>query len=900
MCLYLGVTVKKITLFSKWNPHLSKRDALYFILAFMIPILIMLYVFKKMDIYPFGEMSLLNMDLWAQYFPMFMEQYGNRLSFDSNLYSWGGAMGFNLYAQSAYYTNSLFNIMFLFFSSEHLIDVLDFLILLKFGLSSLAFAVYLKFKSRQINPITVALSVAYALSAYTLAFINQTMWFDAVVFFPLILIGLERLIHQRKAVLFSVMLALTMMSSFYISFSICIFLVLYFIVCMVQKHTHLELRAVVTDALRFMLYSILAAGMSAFVLLPVYQTIQTTVAATLDVPSQIKLYHNFTEYVVSMLPTTALSQIYGVPNIYSGAFVLLMIPLFIANERIQTRRKVAMFSLLGVLYFSMNLNLLDYVWHGFHFPNQLPGRWTFMFTATLLLMSSETLLHLEGLKRKSLLISLFNVLFILSLIKVIPEALRVSDRMVHLTMMGMLLYTGILFAWISMYISRKEQSDIAVQSKVTVMMVVLSLCIIGEIGYHAITVLPRDSVANSTPSFQHADQKMAKIVAKYDSGDDDLYRMEIVPSWTLNPGQLYGYKGLTYYSSTMTKDAFNFYKSLGFRAYAPNVSTSYNPTSPAMNALLNLKYIVDRNVNLDVYGLKIVDTIEGYDILENQYHLPFAFMANRALLEVTFDSGSHLENQEKFLSAAVGEPVRVFTPVDAKQIQMTTLNCEIVEDPDWKAQHYLRTDKSKPVELTFTYVAQTDAYVYFEHNFKAGIMTITTGDSSFKNEAVHDAIRQTGFIQAGETVTVNITSENVDVGVWGIRFYTLDEAAFEAAFERLKTNTIEHVTFETTHITGTLNLKEGGLLYTTIPYDRGWTVKSNGDKLDVLKAADYLIAVELGPGIQTIEFEYHVPGLFMGSVVSLVSVAAVLGLAYRGRKTGEKTKVIKVDEEKHD
>ncbi|MCK9350692.1 MAG: YfhO family protein, partial [Clostridiales bacterium] len=35
-------------------------------------------------------------------------------------------------------------------------------------------------------------------------------------------------------------------------------------------------------------------------------------------------------------------------------------------------------------YFSFNLNILDYLWHGFHFPNQLPARQSFLFIFVLL------------------------------------------------------------------------------------------------------------------------------------------------------------------------------------------------------------------------------------------------------------------------------------------------------------------------------------------------------------------------------------------------------------------------------------------------------------------------------------------------------------------------------------
>jgi len=845
-----------------------RKKSVYYFLAFIIPILIMLIVFKKMTIYPFGELSLLHMDLWGQYFPMLLEQYGNRLSFDSSLYSWNGGLGFNLYAQSAYYTNSIFNYILLLFSKEHLIDALDFLILLKFGLSSLTFSLFLNAKYKELTLISVVFSVAYALSGYTLAFINQIMWFDAVVFFPLIIMGLEKLVNEQKPLLFTFTLALTMVTSFYISFSICLFLVLYFILCMLQKVESWDFQTIKSDTFRFILYAFLAAGMASFVLLPVYATIQTTVASTLAVPTEVKLYHAFTQYIAHLLPTARLSLVYGVPNLFSGAFVLILIPLFISNQQIGNKRKVALLSLIGVLYFSMNLNILDYVWHGFHFPNQLPGRWSFMFTFILAITSIETLIHPEGLTRKGILIALFNVLFILSLIKVIPEMQRVSDKAVHLSMIGMMVYAAFMILLISDSNEKRKKFII----------ISLSAVMLFDIGIHAVTVVPRDSTANSTELFQHADQQLGKIVPQYESGEDELYRMEIMPIWTYNPGQVYGYKGLSYYASTMTGAAFDFYEALGFRVYAPNVSTSYNPYSPVMNALLNIKYVIDRNQSLDAIGFEKVETIDGYDILENKYDLPFAFMADYDLAKVKLDGTSYLENQEKLLSAAIGREVDVFKPIEPTAVQMNAVNCEIVTDAAWDNQYYLRVDKTVPVELTFTYVAEKEAYVFFEQNFKAGTMTVSANGKTQKNDVLNDVVKEIGLIKAGDTAVVSIKADKVDVGLWGMQFYTFDQETFDACYETLKESPVENIQFDTTLVTGTINPKKAGLLYTTIPYDKGWQVKSNGNTLDVYKTANYLIAVDLKSGQQTLEFRYRVPGLLLGSIFSVISLMVVVVL----------------------
>jgi uncharacterized membrane protein YfhO len=489
-----------------------------------------------------------------------------------------------------------------------------------------------------------------------------------------------------------------------------------------------------------------------------------------------------------------------------------------------------------------------------------------MFSFTLVMIAYETLVNLGGVTRKGVLVSLFNVLFILSLIKVIPEAQRVPNNVVHVTMLGMVVYAGLILALLSDINARRTK----------ILTLILSMVMIFEIGVHAITVLPRDSTANSTALFQHADKQMAQIVPKYESGADDLYRMEIMPIWTNNPGQTYGYKGMSYYASTMPRTAFEFYEALGFRVYAPNVSTSFNPYSPVMNALLNLKYVVDRKQDLEVVGFEKIETIDGYDVLENQYYLPFAFMADYDLAKIQLESTSYLENQEKLLSAAIGEEVDVFKPMDPSAIQLEVINGEIVKDADWKSQYYLRTDKTAPVELTFTYVGEKDAYVYFEQNFKAGTMSITANGKTQSGDVLNDVVREVGLIKAGEKAVVSVKADKVDVGLWGMQFYTFDKAAFDASYEKLKATPVEDIEFETTRVTATVDPVESGLLYTTIPYDKGWQVTSNGDKLESYQSAGYLLAVDLKPGQQTLEFKYQVPGLWLGGIISVLSFLALV------------------------
>jgi len=117
----------------------------YAFLAFVLPVAAACLGFYWLKAAPFGERALLNMDLWGQYFPMYVDQYNHRTRM-SLFYSWNGGLGFNSFTQSGYYCNSLFLLLFLLFERGSFILVLEFIMLVKFGLASLTCFFFLKHK----------------------------------------------------------------------------------------------------------------------------------------------------------------------------------------------------------------------------------------------------------------------------------------------------------------------------------------------------------------------------------------------------------------------------------------------------------------------------------------------------------------------------------------------------------------------------------------------------------------------------------------------------------------------------------------------------------------------------------------------------------------------------------
>jgi hypothetical protein len=68
-------------------------------------------------------------------------------------------------------------------------------------------------------------------------------------------------------------------------------------------------------------------------------------------------------------------------------------------------------------------------------------------------------------------------------------------------------------------------------------------------------------------------------------------------------------------------------------------------------------------------------------------------------------------------------------------------------------------------------------------------------------------------------------------------------------------------------------------------YDQGWSATVDGEPAPILRADLNMRALMLAPGAHRIVMQYNPPGLRAGAVVTLVSLLALLGLAFaHGRR----------------
>ena len=164
-------------------------------LSFFIPIIVLGYVYFKMGIYPGSQdRTILVSDAFSQY-SNFHASFNNVLKGKQNIfYSWNASMGLNYWSFLSYYLGGIFTPLVFFFDNIQMADYLYYLTLLKIGSLGLSFWVFANQTFKIPKIAYVVLSICYALMSYVIAFSEILMWMDALMYLPLVILG----IHQYK------------------------------------------------------------------------------------------------------------------------------------------------------------------------------------------------------------------------------------------------------------------------------------------------------------------------------------------------------------------------------------------------------------------------------------------------------------------------------------------------------------------------------------------------------------------------------------------------------------------------------------------------------------------------------------------------------------------------------
>lgn len=610
-------------------PEKKKKsfNGYYLIAAFLIPFAIMLGVYACLGKHPFGNNSVLTLDLQAQY--VYYYEAIRRLLVEGGswLYSWERTLGGEFMGIVAYYMASPFNLILVLFPKSMLADAVMFIQLAKVGAMGLTFAYYLRKTRKTSDMQTIVFSMMYALCSYAIVNLVNPMWLDAMVFLPLLVLGIESMIRQRKFILYTVSLIAVFVTNYYMGYMCAIFTFIYYLYYyfLVRDELAQNQKAQTGGRLsralhsrgfetfmRFAVFTVIALLASAFMLLCAWYSLQfgkTEFATTNYTPS---LRFDFLDIFVKMLPGSYDTvRPNGLPMIYCGMLALLVLPLFFMSPTISRKKKLLSAGVLAVLLVSFSVNTIDLVWHGFSGPNWLNYRYSYLFSFFVLLMACDALRGIRKIRfGKVLAVGVFVAVLVL-IVQKLNYVFDQDTKTNPLDDAQCILLSLVLIA-AYMIVLRFLKSDgmasagsFALAIVVCVEMFAVSLITVtdeqmdvGSVRYA--NYLSSSGSTEYYDSYTGSIKRIESVVNEVLEKDQSFYRMESTVYRRLggvNEPMAHGFNGVSHSTSTLNKSVITLMDKLGYASMSH--WTKYLGGTPISDALLGIKYVITRNDRLD-------------------------------------------------------------------------------------------------------------------------------------------------------------------------------------------------------------------------------------------------------------------------------------------------------------
>ena len=802
--------------------------------AFFVPVLVLVVIFAQRGIFPFGEECFLRTDMYHQYAPFFSEFQYKLTHGGSLLYSWDIGMGVNFSALYAYYLASPMNWLVALCPRQFLIEFMTVLIVIKTGLSGLFFTWYLRKHTGTREFGSCFFGIFYALSGYMAAYSWNIMWLDCILLFPVILFGLERLVKEKKGMVYCIALGLSILSNYYISIMICIFMVIYAAV-LVILYPPKKGKEFAATAGRFTLYSLLAGGLAAVVLLPEIYALQATASGNFDFPKTVSSYFSIFDMIARHMGNVQTEiGLDHWPNIYCGVAVLMLLLLYLGNKNIKIKEKAVYFSLLLFFYASFSVNVLNFIWHGFHYPNSLPCRQSFIYIALVLVMCYKAYLELKNTPWKHIVMAFWGAAaFVILAEKLVDNEEQFHFAVFYAAILFLALYTGCIY----LYHSRKWCRD-------GVLLAVLGLVFCESAVNMAVTSIPTTSrtayVKDNEDTMLLADSIRSSV----------FYRIEKGESRTKNDGAWMNFPSASLFSSVASAAMSDFFKSVGCESSTN--AYSVKGSTPFIDALFAARYGIYPDQQ-PADGLKEQIGRQGSMwFYENKYTLPVGFVMPQDMeTNWVLDSGNPA-NVQNDLSSVLGVS-NLLVPAEGV---------------------------SEGKKLTFTADASGDYYVYVT-NKKVEEVSAEIGERSLSFDNVDRGyFLELGYLPKGQEVILQSQTDGnpaMQAEIW--RF---NPEAMEEIYQCLSKSPLELSSWTDTGLAGSINTPEGGTMFTSIPYDKGWKIWVDGTAVSGRPVFDAFLGVDLEPGEHKIRLSYEPQGLKTGAVITGVSAAAVAALAVCG------------------
>jgi len=859
----------------RWGNHVAW--------GFAIPCVGMLFVMLISEYAPFGKYSMLYSDMYHQYYPFFVEFRRALREGKGLIYTWSVGLGMDYLGLIAYYLASPLNLLSVLVPEDWLLDYFSLLVPIKLGFAGASFAFFLK-KTFDRDDVSIAIFGGfYGLCAWALGFQWNVMWLDTFALLPLVTVGVVSLLSGRKFLLYTLTLFASIFCNYYIGLFTCIFVFLLFFVYEICRWE--GVKKFLADLLRIAFFSAIAIGMTAVLELPALAALQTTQSSVNKFPTGFRLNIASSHTILGLFD--AMRQVAGnmggalepnfkegLPNVYCGIVSVVLMFLYLMAKDVRLRDKICAVVLLLFFNVSFIIRQLDYIWHGFHFTNMIPYRFSFLYSFVVLYMAYRAWTQRQQFGPWRIVAAGILAAAVLAcsdaLTQTVPLELGSGEIDFPLYFVYNLIFLVLyVLCMLSGNVAMEEapedaddmqlaqvEADHQRQRRRSAVLVLAVMCV--ELGANLICFglyFPGTGVSNYPKGTTYTASVIRYMHER--ERNTPFFRAETTHSQTLNDGALNGYNGVSAFTSSANVKTTLFMQALGYGAKNTYNRYLFEESSPVANLFLGLKYMIDRDgKNKQSTFFTEVNRFGETSLLENQAYLPLGFLAENTLADLEFDtSGNAFQFQNRLFTAASGVEGDVWHLIG--NVSISGNGATVTESTDGGYCRY--TDTADNSDVTYTYQVDQDGFACIHLNLpkRNDFYVSLNGTELYKETISLPQMLAVGDVKKGDELTLRIVCDAGEDSTMTVSAAVLDQGRFDKGYAALSASQLELERFESTRLEGTISCDRDGLLYTSIPQNGNWKVTVDARQGETALVGECMLAVKLTEGTHHLVFTYQ-------------------------------------------
>ncbi|MBR3635200.1 MAG: YfhO family protein [Lachnospiraceae bacterium] len=825
---------------------------------------------------PFGDKTWLVYDMKRQYVD-FYSYYKTLLSGKNNiLYSSAIALGAGAVGFYTYYLSSPSLLLLVFFDKLHIPEAITMMIGIKIALTAGGCDLFMyhylsrikdgSVKGERVHTFIFAFS--YAFCAFIISNSVNPMWLDVFAMMPVAIWMLDRLIYEKAKIGYILSLAFMLWCNYYITFMICFFIVIWTCYRLI-----LEPKEFWNRLIRVGLCSFWAVCLDAVILVP-------TAIELLGSPKDIFVLGLETTKGNLMARDIAAKMwflaydrnqtISGTPLIYAGVLVVFMVFLYMMNGAVKTKEKLCMLIMGLIFWISFAFDKVNLVWHAGMEPSGYPYREAFLYVFICLLCSLRCFNRLDGIDIKRILIAL-AVSVAVFMYAITGKYAFVDRRYIVSNCILIVLVFIAVFVYVFFTTGGRFPRTNRTRAVGKAVIIILIAIQMSELFLDSVYIYRQLTSMNmlSKSEYEHTVSQTQEAV-RVAATDKEYYHMDNMKQREQNDDMMYDYNGVTHYSSAGLLYTRYFLQKIGYNDDGLYTEYGHDNTMTA-DSLLAIRYIIGADGYRDGYE-KLYDG--EYSLHKNPYSLSVASLVDD---KPELPEGNPFELQEKMYSNITGEETHIFdNAIMWKQefsengVGYLYCMCKTVKD----GYVYMYIDDIEDYTQNLVVYVNEDAISGYGNSSSLKILNL-------------------GYHSAGDVFDVYVKPDCEDAHLGTPVIVTEDVKALKDCYElaRMRDCKITKLSSSEFRIDISKDMVSENTrgVTMTIPYEKGWNVKVNGNKAEYESTYDAFIFIPLENTDSDIciEMSYIPEGMIEGIIISVIAILGIILLIIMDRRQEE-------------